>query len=228
MANEHYSEKVENSFSFLEAEDIQAHFANLNIELLRSKHIQSDDVYSFQLLSNYEAEIRNYYFCLYGLKLIKDKKDLEDYYYLEFPEEGKGKLSDLSRYKELTGKRVVIGLMLINIYHKLNFSYIKKVTLNDIYQEIKAGEYSFYYKSVLLNNVSDNYSNDDWIKRVEVPLKQTIREFAKFGWVKIVEDEDSADLSFILKASINRLVKLYQEEILNFEEFAKRYDLKEE
>ena len=55
MANEH-TEQID--FSFLNEELVQSHFADLNIELLRGAHIQSDQYYLFRLLKEKENEIR--------------------------------------------------------------------------------------------------------------------------------------------------------------------------
>ena len=227
MANEYYPESMNNPFSFLEHENVCSHFADLNIKLLRSKRIQDDDFYCFELLQDYEVELKNYYLHLYGLNLVKEKKDMEVYYYLEFPPESKGKLSDSSRYKELTEKRVLIGLILANIYYASYFTKDKIVNIKEIYQEIQEGEYSNYYKSLLLKEVSDHYSDLDWQKRVEDPFRRTIKEFEKLGWVKIINNANDSNYSFILKASFNRFIKLYEQEIINFEQFAQNYNLEE-
>lgn len=222
MANEYKSDSVENSFSFFESDSAQSFFADLNIKLLQSRHIQHEDGDIFQLLVDYESDIGYYYSFIYKLKLIKDKQDNEVYYYLDFMEEGKGKLSESSRHKELSSIQTIVGMMLLNMYYARYFEQHKEVTLDDIKQEIRESKNSNSYKAILFNDIREYYSEKDWKEKLEKPVIRTINEFDRLGWVK---KSPEANLSFTLKASIHRFAKIYENEIINFDRFSEQYYL---
>lgn len=222
MANEYQSNSVENYFSFLESDSAQSFFADLNIKLLQSRHIQREDGDIFQLLIDYESNIGYFYSSIYKLKLIQDKQDNQVYYYLDFSEEGRGELSESSRHKELSSIQTVVGMMLLNMYYARYFEQHKEVTLNDIKQEIKESKNSNSYKAILFNDIREHYSEKVWKERVEKPVRRTINEFDRLGWVKKTSE---ANLSFTLKASIHRFAKIYEDEIINFDKFSEQYYL---
>ncbi|MBV8802906.1 MAG: hypothetical protein JO131_08110 [Gammaproteobacteria bacterium] len=224
MENDH-PETINNVFSFLEKEEVQEYFADLNIALLRGRHIQKNDYHLFHLLNAYQKEFANYYKLLYNLLLEKDRMDNEIYYYLDFPIDGRGKLADYSRHKELTEKQIVIGLMLLNMYYDRFFENPKEINWIDIKKEITEGESSSLYKKLLFNHIRDDYSDQEW-SRVTKLLRQVLKKFETLGWIQELKLTEVDELRFTLRESIHRLAKLYKYEIENFDEFIKEYNSK--
>ena len=210
-------------FSFLENEEVQIHFADLNIDLLRGRHIQRDDYYSFELLDKYEDDLRYYYTSLYGLVLTKEKVGTEIYYYLDFSQDGRGKLSSPSRYKQLSDTQVIIGIMLLNMYYDRFFNHLKEIDKEDIKKEILEGENSHLYKKLLFDDIRDDYSDLEWNK-VIVWLKKTLKDFDTLGWIQRQQSLDLDEIRFTIKESIHRLAKLYKNEIENFDQFVEEYN----
>jgi hypothetical protein len=224
MENEDFSEGLINPFGFLEAEEVQKHFADLNIELLRGRHIQKDDYYLFQLSGTYYKELQFYYRVLYRLEFIKDRMDNEFYFYLQPPEEGKGEIADQSRHRELTEENTVIGIMLLSMYYDRYFTSPKEISWEDIQKEIQESDNKSLYKSLLFNDIRNDYSDTEW-ENVKKIFRRSLREFDSLGWVKRQSAEDGEKINFMIKESIHRLAKLYHEEINNFDQFSESYSL---
>ena len=222
MENENITGSGESPFEFLENSDAQEHFADLNIGLLRGRHIQNDNYYLFQLLVDYTQELENYYKQIYGLKLVEDIKDESRYFYLDFFEEGKGKVSNSQRHKVLTEMQTILGIMLLNMYYDRYFETPKEIRLNDIKKEVLDGENRTSYKRLLFNEVRENYTSTEW-KRVITSIKTTLRDFEQLGWVERLPLEEGEEVHFLIKETIHRFQKLYQKEILGFEQFVESY-----
>lgn len=223
MENENNINKLDNDFSFLQDETVQNHFADLNIELLRGGHIQDDNYYLFSILSDYTDSIYDYYRTIYGLELVKENKDSTSFYYLDFLEDLKGKLSASSRHKELSESQTIVGIMLLNMYYDRYFEQPKNITFNDIKKQIKSGEYSALYKKLLFKVERENYSDTEWARVVKM-LSSVVRDFEKMGWIKRYKDENPSQLSFTIRESIYRFQKMYENEILNFGDFVEDYN----
>jgi hypothetical protein len=221
MADE-YIQQVEESFDFLKEADVQEHFADLNIELLKGAHIQQDDHYLFQLLIEYEKHIRYYYQVLYSLQLVRDKFDNAVFFYLDFIGDGKGEVSHTSRHREVTESEVVIGIMLLNMYYDRYFDSPKEIFWTDIKKEILESENSDAYKKLLFNDVREDYSDPEWEITKKI-IRRTLRDFNILRWVSRLSAEDGEDIHFVIKESIQRFAKLYKEEIDNFDTFVEEY-----
>lgn len=219
---------TDHHFDFLAQVEVQDHFADLNIQLLRGCHINKDDYYLFNLLDNYKDELRHYYESLYNLSLTEDKLDNDVYYYLDFFPDNKSKLSSTSRHKELTETQIVTGLMLLNMYHERYFEYLKEIEWEDIKNEIQDGENSNLYKKLLFGQIRDNYTDNEWGLKVKKRLRQALQEFETLGWVKRTKQSNKGEWGYILKPSINRLAKLYGNEIANFDQFVEEYRMQKQ
>jgi len=222
MENEDFSEGLINPFGFLEAEEVQKHFADLNIELLRGRHIQKDDYYLFQLSGTYYSELRYFYKALYRLDFVRDRMDNEFYFYLQPTEEGKGEISDQSRHKELSEENTVVGIMLLAMYYDRYFTSPKEIFWEDIRKEILESDNSSLYRKILFNDLRNDYSDPEW-ENVKKVFRRALREFDALGWVARQSAEEGEKIHFTIKESIHRLAKLYQNEIINFEQFSESY-----
>jgi hypothetical protein len=214
-------------FDFLGHRDVQAHFADLNIALLGGRHIQTGEGYHFTLVNSYPDEFKFFYRSLYGLELKQARVENIDYYYLDFPDEGKGKLNTTDRFREMTAWEMLIALMLLNMYYDRFFEQTKLINWPVIQKEIMESEFAPLYKKAFFNTlIREYYSDTEW-KGLFDHFKRVIKSFERWGWVKqqVAEDGDG-DLAFLIRESIDRFGKLYQYEINEFENFIEQINQK--
>jgi chromosome condensin MukBEF MukE localization factor len=220
MDDQFKAEELTADYSFLARRDVQAHFADLNIALLGGRHIQTGEGYAYTLMNSYPDEFRFFYRSLYNLELKQARAENIDYYYLDFPEEGKGKLTTTDRFREMTPWEIIIALMLLNLYYDRYFEQTKMITWSQLQKEILESELSTQYKKTFFNGeVRDFYSDGDW-KTLLDNFKRVFRHFDRWGWIKLQPaEEGEGDLAFLIRESIDRFGKLYDYEISQFEQF---------
>ena len=215
----HSNQKVEGTYySFLENDKVRQHFANINIELLRGRHIQREDFYQFQVLDDYEDDFRHFFLELYQLNLIKRTMDGETYFYLDFFEDTKGKLSSVERHRELTPTQMIIGIVLLRMYYDKYFEVKKTISWENIEHEILEGEYAIHYQRIFFGEARGQFTDPEW-DELKRKIKKVVMSFDKLGWLK-VDSENNQELLFDLKPAIHRLAELFKSEIENFDEFA--------
>lgn len=214
-------------YSFLTHHNVQSHFADLNIALLSGRHIQTGEGYLFNLVSSYSDELRNFYRNLYGLELSKGRVENMDYYYLDFPEEGRGRLNTSERFREMTPWEAIIGLMLLNMYYDRTFEMTKTINWPTITKEIMESDMTSLYKKAFFNNtIRDNYTDSEW-KKIREKFKRVLRIFDRWGWIKLQpSDGGEDDPVFVIRDSIDRFGKLYNYEISQFDHFVEQINKK--
>lgn len=223
MDYDYKDREVNHDFSFLSFTDVQAHFADLNISLLRGRHVQTGEGYIFTLVNNYVSEFTFYYRSLYGLDLKREKSENIEYYYLDFPEEGKGKLYSSDRHREMSAWDSLIALMLLNMYYDRLFDHTKTINRPILENEIMNSDLAPLYKKIFFNNViRDFYSDPEW-KTAMDHYKRALRTLDQLGWVKLLPSgEGDGDILFIIRESINRFSNLYHYEISHFDTFVEQ------
>lgn len=207
-------------YDFLSDEEVTKRFADINFMLLSGKHIDEKYYAAFSLLESKAAHWTQFYKNLYNLNLVADRLDGHRYFYLDFFDTAKGKFADHSRHKELTETQTLIGLMLLDIYYRKYFDEKKIVRWTDLRAIILEGEQQDAYKRILFNEVraSNTYDNKEWgyvIKK----FNSTIDLFDKIGWVEKQNPSTGEVPDFEIRPAINRLAKLYEYELQNFEAF---------
>jgi len=214
-------------YSFLTHHNVQSHFADLNIALLSGRHIQTGEGYLFKLVNSYSDEFRNFYRTLYGLELSKGRVENMDYFYLDFPEEGRGKLNTSERFREMTPWEAIIGLMLLNMYYDRTFEMTKTINWPTITKEIMESDMTSLYKKAFFNNtIRDNYTDSEW-KNIHEKFKRVLRTFDRWGWIKLQpSDGGEDDPVFVIRDSIDRFGKLYNYEISQFDHFVDQINKK--
>ncbi|WP_341837913.1 hypothetical protein WJU16_08600 [Chitinophaga pollutisoli] len=217
MENENYEIS---DYSFLTEERVKKHFADINILLLSGKHIDHKYYTEYTVLESYESQWSSFYSNLYRLNLVSDISDGSRYYYLDFTENGKGKLSDASRNKELTELQTLIGLTLLDMYYQKYFDEEKVIYWNDIKTQILESDHQEAYKRILFNDIRASYDEKEW-NEVHTRFSKTIENFDKLGWVERQSGRNE-DLVFELRPAIHRLAKLYQEELQDFSAFSQQ------
>jgi chromosome condensin MukBEF MukE localization factor len=208
-------------YSFLEEDRMKMYFADLNIKLLSGRHLQSDEYNLFTILGDYYDEFKSFYNNLYKLNLVRDTYDNSVYYYLDFFEGSKGKLTDPSRIKTLTEWQTVAGLMLLDMYYSRYFEDPKQIKWQDIKYEIEAGDKKETYQSLFFKSVRTGFTPNEWTE-VEKKFRNTVQSFHELGWVNKVSGQNE-ELLFELKPSIHRIARLYEKELLNFQDFVSHF-----
>lgn len=220
MDDQFETPEITQGFDFLNYLDVRAHFADLNIALLGGRHIQTGEGHHYALVNNYTDQFRYFYRSLYNLELKKARFEHTDYYYLDFRDEGKGKLNSTDRFREMTPWEMLIALMLLNMYYERFFDQAKIISWAALQKEIMESELSNLYKRAFFNNqIRDNYSDPEW-KNLNDTFKRVLRNFDRWGWIKLhAPEEKEGELIFSIRESIDRFGKLYQYEISHFEDF---------
>jgi chromosome condensin MukBEF MukE localization factor len=205
----------ENSiYLFLNTESGRRYFADTDIALKLGRHIQDygSDTRIFSFIDEYfEKGLREYYRDFFGMNLIKDSSDNERFYYLDFPEEGRGKFGS-NRSKELEDDKVIFLILLLNLY-KEKFFEVKEFEWQELEQIFKESEQRELWQNLLYGKVKPNYTPNEE-QAVKDKVKKTLGDFEKLGWVVI---KDSEEVKFEVMPSIERVSKLYSDVIKNVE-----------
>lgn len=210
------NDNTQSSFGFLAEVQVQKHFAELNIELLRGKHIMASSPALFALLDGFEHEFAMFYENLYGLNLERRTHDNTSYFYLDFPVIGKGKLSNPSFYTEMDGKTTIVACILANLYFSNYFSYDKKFQWDEIRYEIEHGEHRDAYQQLFFSETRSEYTDREW-ENVKKMFVTVINFFNRIG---LVEKEDSEDdIQFTILPTIHHFIETYRNEIEDIDNF---------
>jgi chromosome condensin MukBEF MukE localization factor len=203
-------------FNFLNEARVQKHFAELNIELLKGRHIMMSSPALFTLLDEFEKELAHYYSALYGLVLERRSHDGTSYFYLEFPQSGRGKLSNPALYTEMDGKTTIVACILANLYFANYFSYDKKFQWDDIQYEIEHGEHREAYQQLFFNDIRPEYTDNEW-ETVKKEFNSVINFFNRIGLVEREEAEDT--VHFTILPTIHHFIEIYKNEIEHIDSF---------
>ncbi len=203
-------------FAFLNTPQVKKLFAELNITLLKGTHIMPSSPALFAILDEFEKDLGHYYSTLYGLVLEKRSHDNVTYFYLEFQQAGRGRLSDPALYVEMDGKTTIVACILANLYFANYFSYDKKFQWEDIQYEIEHGEHREAYQQLFFNDIRADYTDKEW-DAVQKILGTVINFFNRIG---LVEKDDSEEtMHFTILPSIHHFIEIYQSEIENIDTF---------
>ncbi|MCX2476921.1 chromosome partition protein MukE [Pedobacter sp. MC2016-05] len=205
-------------YSFLMEKEVEKIFANLNITLLQGRHIDQSDYTIFSVIQKFEQEWKLFYEKLYKINLVADVFDGSAYYYLDFFENGKGGLSDQSRYRELSETQTIIGLILLDLYYTRYFEERKMISWSEIKDQIMESDHQEAYKRILFGDIRGDYDEKEW-SSAENKFRSAIVSFDKLGWVSkhsLQQDE----LLFEIHPAIHRLAKLYSAELEDFDAFS--------
>ena len=206
--------ELENTaFEFLTREAATKFFAETDFTLKQGRHIQQygADGKLFDYLYDNYTEMARYYEHLFGVFLRKESNDREEYFFLDFPEDGHGRFVK-DRYKEMDAKHVIFGILLLNVYKEKMFEKkeIKWENLEQIFDESESRE---LWQKLLFGEVKRNYTPNEK-EEVKRKVEHTLNLFDRLGWIQWV---DPANLHFEIMPSIDRIAKLYTNEITNVE-----------
>jgi hypothetical protein len=207
------SEKIE-TYSFLNNKKAKSIFAKLDYTLRNGVHIQREyplNANLFRFLNeseNYES-LKDYYKDFFNLNLVKEGSDFNNYYYLNFNEDGKGNVpSDNRDY--LKSEYIIIGMLFLKMYKldgNIELDSISEFTtlLYEEYEEQKNA------LRKLINDNSSDKSTDLSDQRFESVIIKSFEKFGDLGWL-MWEKEDEKD-KFKVMPSFERLRINYQPQI---------------
>lgn len=206
-------ENENSAFGFLELESSAKHFADTDFALRQGRHIQhsGSDAKLWDYISDHYSDLASYYLHLFGVRLRKETNDREVYYFLDFPEEGRGKFTR-ERSRELDAKHVIFGILLLNIY-KEKFFEEKEMTWNDLEQIINESEHRELWQKLIYGEARKNYTpneKEEGRRKVE----RILIDFDRMGWINWIDQEK---MHFVIEPSIDRIARLYANEINNVE-----------
>nr|WP_147679088.1 hypothetical protein [Algibacter pacificus] len=165
---------------------------------------------------NYES-LKDYYKNFFNLNLIKEGNDFDNYYYLNFNEDGKGNVpSDNRDY--LKSEYIIIGMLFLKMYKldgNIELDSVSEFTtlLYEEYEEQKNA------LRKLINDNSSDKSTDLGDQRFETVIMKSFEKFGDLGWL-IWEREDEKD-KFKIMPSFERLRIYYQPQIETIDDLIK-------
>ncbi|MDR6299409.1 condensin complex protein MksE [Mesonia maritima] len=215
------SEKIE-TYSFLNNKRAKGIFAKLDYTLRSGIHIQREyplnvNLYRFLNESeNYES-LKDYYKDFFNLNLIKEGSDFNNYYYLNFNEDGKGKVPSENR-DYLKSEYIIIGMLFLKMYKldgNIELDSVSEFTtlLYEEYEEQKNA------LRKLINDNSSDKSTDLSDQRFETVITKSFEKFGDLGWL-MWEKEDEKD-KFKVMPSFERLRINYQPQIESIDDLIK-------
>ncbi len=202
------------TFEFLKEESSKKHFAELDFAIRQGRHIQEygKDYKIYKYVASYYEYLENYYYSLFGIYLRKENNDQVFYYFLDFGDDDKGKFTG-SRSLEISDKQVIIAILLLNLY-KEKFFEEKEIRWSDIENIFENSEQKQLWQTLFFKDgYKRNYSPPEH-KKFKDDISKILKEFDKLGWITWI---DKSEIHFEIMPSIDRIAKLYKNEITNID-----------
>ncbi|TND10525.1 MAG: hypothetical protein FD123_167 [Bacteroidetes bacterium] len=217
-------ENANKKYSFLETDEAENLFAELDFLLKSGQHVQNfphqTDLFNF--LEKFEDELRMYYKNLFKVALVTKGTDYTRYFYLELDDESRGIVK--TRSKKLSPEHTLMGILLLKI-HRIDKYFINDIYVPDLIQLVKSNE---EYKSYIYNLFAkrrekeateiDENTIDEWIRN-------SLKEFERLGWIHF--DHRNKEL-FEIMPSIERLFTMYSYEIHHIDRLIDESNMMEE
>ena len=215
------TEKIE-TYSFINNKKAKSIFAKLDYTLRNGTHIQREYPLNANLhrflneSENYES-LKNYYKDFFNLNLIKEGTDFNNYYYLNFNEDGTGNVpSDNRDY--LKSEYIIIGMLFLKMFKldgNIELDSVSEFT-SLLYEEYEEQKNAL---RKLINDNSSDKSTDLSDQRFEAVIAKSFEKFGDLGWLKW-EKEDEKD-KFKIMPSFERLRVNYQPQIETIDDLIK-------
>jgi hypothetical protein len=208
-------ENANANYPFLNSEQATKYFADADIALKQGRHIQDfgTDIRLFSFIDEfYDKGLEDYYKQFFGMNLVCDKSDNGKFYYLDFPDDGKGKFGKENRSKELEDDKVIFAILFLNLY-KERFFEQKEFTWQELEQIFKEGEHKELWQNILFSKVKQNYTPREE-QDVKDKVRKILSDFEKLGWIVFKNQEE---IHFEVLPSIERISRLYGDVIDNLE-----------
>jgi len=197
---------------FLYAENAKELFAEIDYLLKDGMHFQKqgNQIRHFNFIDKNIDSLRLYYQDFFDVELSEGGEKPNNYFYLDFYGNSRGNIS--SRHREiLKSEYVIIGFIIYKVIYidkeiDLDSAQKLKEKIRIEYEDYKPGIYRLIAKS---RNTTPGNLNDNTI---DTTIQSALEEFRKIGWIELSKDE------FSLLPAFDRLIKVYEEYILNIDE----------
>jgi chromosome condensin MukBEF MukE localization factor len=202
-------------YEFLNTERAKKYFADVDFALRSGRHIQNfgNDFKLWDFINDYfDKGLAKYYLELLGMVLKKEFNEREAYFFLDFPEDGsKGKFG-YDRTYALDDRLIIFAILLLNLY-KEKFFENKEVKWNELLYIIEEGENKDLWQKLLYGENKRNFTPAEK-EEVKRKIERTLQVCERLGWIRWLNYDD---LHFEIMPSIDRIAKLYANEINNVE-----------
>lgn len=208
-------ENVDNKASlsnFLYAENAKEIFAEIDYLLKDGMHFQKqgNQIGYFNFIDKNFDSLKLYYQVFFDVQLSEGGEPPNNYFFLDFYGNSRGNISP--RHREiLKSEYVIIGFIIYKIIYidkEIDLDSVQKLQekIRIEYEDYKPGIYRLIAKS---RNITPGNLNDNAIDNT---IQSALEEFRKIGWIELSKDE------FGLLPAFDRLIKVYEEYILNIDE----------
>lgn len=197
---------------FLYAENSKEIFAEIDYLLKDGMHFQKqgNQIRHFNFIDKNIDSLRLYYQDFFDVELSEGGEKPNNYFYLDFYGNSRGNISSRNR-EILKSEYVIIGFIIYKIIYidkEIDLDSVQKLKekIRIEYEDYKLGIYRLIAKS---RNTTPGNLNDN---TVDTTIQSALEEFRKIGWIELSKDE------FSLLPAFDRLIKVYEEYILNIDE----------
>ncbi len=197
---------------FLYAENAKEFFAEIDYLLKDGMHFQKqgNQIRYFNFIDKNIDSLKLYYQDFFDVELSEGGEKPNNYFFLDFYGNSRGNISP--RHREiLKSEYVIIGFIIYKIIYidkEIDLDSVQKLKekIRIEYEDYKPGIYRLIAKS---RNITPGNLNDNAIDNT---IQSALEEFRKIGWIDLSKDE------FGLLPAFDRLIKVYEEYILNIDE----------
>ena len=197
---------------FLYAENAKEFFAGIDYLLKDGMHFQKqgNQISYFNFIDKNIDSLKLYYRDFFDVELSEGGEKPNNYFFLDFYENSRGNISP--RHREiLKSEYVIIGFIIYKIIYidkEIDLDSVQKLKekIRIEYEDYKPGIYRLIAKS---RNITPGNLNDN---AIDTTIQSALEEFRKIGWIELSKDE------FGLLPAFDRLIKVYEEYILNIDE----------
>lgn len=198
---------------FLIAENAKELFAEVDYQLKDGMHFQKqgNQTRLFNFIDKNFDSLKLYYQDYFDVELSEGGEKPNNYFFLDFYGNNRGNISFRHR-DTLKSEHVIIGFLIYKIIY-IDKQIIDLDSVQKLKEKIridneayKPGIYRLIAKS---RNTTPGNLNDNTIDNT---IQSALEEFKKIGWIELNKDE------FGLLPAFDRLIKVYEEYILNIDE----------
>lgn len=197
---------------FLYAENAKEFFAGIDYLLKDGMHFQKqgNQISYFNFIDKNIDSLKLYYRDFFDVELSEGGEKPNNYFFLDFYENSRGNISP--RHREiLKSEYVIIGFIIYKIIYidkEIDLDSVQKLKekIRIEYEDYKPGIYRLIAKS---RNITPGNLNDN---AIDTTIQSALEEFRKIGWIELSKDD------FGLLPAFDRLIKVYEEYILNIDE----------
>jgi hypothetical protein len=199
--------KAMSQYLFLESEDAEHVFSDVDYHLKNGTHIQDrkSQYKLYKFIEGNLGELSTYYLALFKLHLRSSGIEPDKYFYLEFPPEVRVGVP-LEFRVHLKPEHVIIAFLLYKVIYIDRNIELNSVTefqrlLRNDYEDIKPDLFRLFAK---VKELKSSEMNDDKVDRIIV---KAMYEFNTLGWLQLEDDH------FDIWPAFQRIYLLYSDQI---------------